>query len=418
MENAKPQVILLAYLYPPHREIGALRPYRFRKYLERMGYQCHVITASPQPGPAPPGIIVIPDKLGEIWESPTGERRTLRGYVELVFRVAFPGHIGFLWSRAAAAECSRIARQNPGARFIVFSTYPPLGPLLAGLRAGRRDLPWISDFRDPLAALVYDDLPWFVRWTSRLLERRVFAKAAAIVANTEPAAQVWRERYPAARGKLHVIYNGYDPEQPPRARPVPARDHKLIVHAGTIHPGRNPNVLIGGLARLRSQGAPEAMRTKVLLLGSTIKSQEANWALCEQAQREGWLELRDAVPRPEAQAIVESADALLILQPHSAARYTAVQVPGKLFEYVCIGRPVLAIVPRPSPIEEILVNAAVPGAFLYADDPPEVSDRKLLEFLRLPNTPAPINDWFREHFNAEAQALALARIIDAVARGR
>ena len=413
MDDSKPQVILLVYLYPPHREIGSMRPFRFRKYLERMGYRCHVITATPQPQPSP-GVTFIDDELAKVWEGEGGRRLGLRGYVELLLRqLMFPGHVGFFWSRAAAAECRRIVAANPGARFVVFSSYPPLGSLLAGLLACGSRTPWIMDFRDPLAALVHGGATWYqTRW-NQYTEKRVFRKAAAIIANTAPAAEVWRERYPAARPKLHAIYNGYDPEESPRARTMPERDHKLIVHAGTIYHGRNPNLLMETLARLRSQGVPEAMRAKVLLLGSTLKFAEANWELYEQAEREGWLELRATVPRPEAQRIVEEADALLIVQPH-----TAVQVPGKLFEYVCIGRPVLAIVPPSSPIEEILVNAEVPGAFLYPEDSPESADRKVLDFLRLPSTPAPINGWFREHFNSQNQTRALAQIIDAVAGGR
>jgi len=413
VDDSKPQVIMLAYYHPPHREIGGLRPFRFRKYLERMGYRCHLITATPQPEPHAGDVTVIRDELGDLWESSAeGGRLAGKGYVELLVRqFMFPGHIGFLWSRAAAAECRRIAGENPGARCVVFSTYPPLGTLLAGMFASGKGMPWIADFRDPLAALIHGDPRWYVRWWNRRLERRIFRQAAAIIANTEPAAAMWKERYPAERQKLHAIYNGYDPEESPRARPIAPRDYKLIVHAGTIYHGRNPNALIEGIARLRRQNVPEALKAKVLLLGSTLKFEEVNWPLYEEAQREGWLELRATVPRDKAQAIVEAADALLIVQPH-----TGVQVPGKLFEYVCVGRPVLAIVPRGSPIEMILVNAAVPNVCIYSDDSREVADRKVLDFLRMPNTPAPINDWFRANFNAEAQARMLARIIDEVVR--
>ena len=152
------------------------------------------------------------------------------------------------------------------------------------------------------------------------------------------------------------------------------------------------------------------MAAKMVFLGATTRFAEANWALYEQAEREGWLDMQDAVPRAEAQAIVEEADGLLIIQPH-----TAVQIPGKLFEYICVGRPVLAITPRESAIEYVLKRADVPNVCLYPDDPPEVSDNKLLEYLRLPNTPTPVNQWFRDKFNGELQTQALARIIDEVA---
>ena len=412
VENSKPQVIFLAYLYPPHREIGSLRPFRFHKYLERLGYRCHVITASAQKEPRPAGVRVLPDRLGDIWEGDAVGKLGFDGYVELLMRqLLYPGDYGMLWGRAAAAECRRIAAENPGERFVLFSSYPPVGSLLAGFHAGGARVPWICDFRDPLFGLVTATMPCYVKAYSRWFERRVFRKAAAVVANTEVMAELWRERYPSARNKIHAIYNGYDPEEAPRARPVPARDHKLIVHAGTLYSGRNPNALMEGLARLRAQGVTEAIRAKVLLVGAVEKLYEANWTLYESAQREGWLELRGKVPRGEAQGIVEAADSLLLVQPQ-----TGIQVPGKLFEYISVGRPVLAIVPRSSPIEHILVNSALPSVCIYPDDPAEVSDRKVLEFLKLPNAPTPINDWFRSNFSGEVQAQALARIVEEVAR--
>jgi hypothetical protein len=39
-------VLIVAYHYPPDPGIGGARPYRFAKYLKRMGYRIHVIAAS------------------------------------------------------------------------------------------------------------------------------------------------------------------------------------------------------------------------------------------------------------------------------------------------------------------------------------------------------------------------------------
>ncbi len=108
---------------------------------------------------------------------------------------------------------------------------------------------------------------------------------------------------------------------------------------------------------------------------------------------------------------MEEADALLLVQPQSD-----VQVPGKLFEYICIGRPVLALVPRNSAVEDILQKSAIPNVCIYADDNPSDADQKLLTFLRLPNTPATASDWFRKNFNAEEQTKQLAGIIDGLVR--
>jgi hypothetical protein len=49
---------------------------------------------------------------------------------------------------------------------------------------------------------------------------------------------------------------------------------------------------------------------------------------------EGWLEFCPTVPKAEARRLTEEANGLLPLQPQSD-----IQVPGKLFECLCIGGP-------------------------------------------------------------------------------
>ncbi len=411
--DPKPHVVLIAHHFPPGPEMGAVRPYRFYKYLKRMGYACHVITASAQPVSCP-DITFIPDELREIWDSEQEQRLPFKGYMELLVRkIAFPGHIGIMWSLAAAARCHELVRQHPDDKFVVFTTYPPLGVIPAGLLAYLRDgIAWIADFRDPLSAGLGDKfVSRKMLFWNRHLEARVFRQASAVIANVDAAGEMWRKRYPRAARKLHVIYNGFDPEDAPRAREIPARSEKVILHAGGLYHGRNPNLIVESLARLRGSGAREATAAKIVLVGAIDAKTGLDQALYEQAQREGWLELRPPVIRTESQRLIEEADALLLVQPQSD-----VQIPGKLFEYVCVGRPVLALVPRASVVEEILAKSGIPHVCIYADEQPDAADRKLLAFLRLPNTPTTASEWFRTNFNAQAQTETLARIIDEVAR--
>lgn len=409
----KPHVILIAHHFPPGPEMGAIRPYRFYKYLERMGYPCHVITASAQTE-TNPDVTFIHDDLRELWDGATDRHKSFKAYQELLVRkIAFPGHIGIMWSFEAASHCHRLVKKYPAEKFVVFSTYPPLGVIPAGLMAYLRDrLPWIADFRDPLSSGLGDEfLSINQRFWNHQLEARVFRQASAIIANVEGAAEMWRKRYPRAARKLHVIPNGFDPEDAPRARDIPARSQKMIVHAGGLYHGRTPNAIIEALSRLRANGTPEAQAAKILLVGHVDVKTGLDQARYDAAQREGWLQMLAQVPRSEAQRLLEEADALLLVQPQ-----TDVQVPGKLFEYICIGRPILAIVPRASAIENILVKSGIPHVCIYGDDEAATADQKLLEFLRLPTSPTPPSEWFRTNFNAEEQTKKLAEIVDAVSK--
>ncbi len=356
--------------------------------------------------------MVEPDELGPIWEGSTRRRLPFRAYLELLIRrFVFPGEIGIIWSIKAAARCRKIIHDHPQTNFVLVCTYPPLGVLLAGLFVWLRErVPWIADFRDPIAGFVWHQKPRYARIWDHVLERSVFRTAAAVVANVEDAAAVWRGRYPWARPKLHVICNGFDPEEAPRAREIPEHREKVLIHAGTLYEGRNPDVLLKAMFRLRGSGAPETSTVRFLLLGSVDASADLDSRLYDEAQRQGWLEMRATVPRDEALRIQAEADGLLLLQPQSG-----IQIPGKLFEYICIGRPVLALLPRSSPVTGVLEKSGVRHVCVHPDDEPEIVDQKLTDFLRLPSSPTRYSDWFGSSFNAEHQTGQLLSIIKAIA---
>ena len=101
-----------------------------------------------------------------------------------------------------------------------FSTYPPLGPHLAAWRLGHlAKLPWVADFRDPMGYNPGEAhfMPRRSKLVAKYLERRSMRAARAVVANTDGAAERLIGMYPEWRDKIHVIWNGFDPEA--RVRP-------------------------------------------------------------------------------------------------------------------------------------------------------------------------------------------------------
>lgn len=414
MKNPPAHVILVAYNFPPDNAVGGARPFRFYRYLKELGYACTVFTASPQPN-APPDVISIPDRLADVWERKNRGPLSLGGHVErLIRRFVFPGAGGIVWSAEVARRSADVAGRNGRRRTVVLTSFPPVGVIGAGLLiAVRERLPWIADFRDPLPVAVGPQFysPFNRRMYARL-ERRVFKSASAVIANVDEAAAVWRERYPWLERKLQVICNGYDPADLPRAEDTPPHEERVIVHAGELYEGRNPNAILWSLLRLRERGEPEALRTRVLLVGPVSNSAQIDPALREKMANSEWLELREPVPKKEALALTAQSDGLLLLQPQST-----VQVPGKLFEYVSIGRPILALVPRGSAVERILSRAGVPYRCMYADDAPEAADRALLEYLKLDSKPVRFSAWFETHFDARKQTVELASIIEEILKG-
>ena len=414
MEQTRPDIILIAYYFPPVNAIGGVRPYRFYKYLKRLGYACTVITASAQ-GTAPPAdVIVVPDEIGEGWNASNKPRRSFATVLEwLVRRFAFPGAIGVIWGIAAARRCRELFERGSGGRpVVIYTTFPPLGVLLAGLLLARRRhvARWVCDFRDPFFSGVPTRYFSAVgRTVARWLETRAFRAADAVVANTGAMAREWLHLHPPLRDKVHVIFNSFDPEQRLRARELPTRNCRMILHAGALYGGRRPTIIMEALQRLR-RTSPLIRDVCVVLQGAIGHEADMPTALVEDGIRDGWLEIRDqTIPRVEAERLVEEADGLLLLQPQSA-----IQIPGKLFDYICVGRPILALVPKGSAVEEVLAGSGLPFRCVYPDEPPESIDRKILEYLALPRQPVPFSESFDSDFSAVSQTERLHTILLAI----
>jgi hypothetical protein len=65
-------------------------------------------------------------------------------------------------------------------------------------------------------------------------------------------------------------------------------------------------------------------------------------------------------------------------------------------------------------VEDVLVKAEARHMCIYTDDSAEAADRKMLEFLRMPNTAAVPSEWFQSSFDVRQQTAELAKIIDGI----
>ena len=404
-------VLILAYHFPPANAIGGARPFRFSKYLSRLGYTCHVLTAADQAGRDDSNTEYVPDPFV------TNPRRGLGWQLERVAQKALlPGDLNIRWSYHASRAARAHIRAQLGARVTIFSTFPPLGPHLAAWQLARSErVPWIADFRDPLADLWIDQDIWsYQKQAYQWLERALVRRADAVIVNTDAARVRWQEKFPSLNDRIHLIWNGFDPEERIQPLPVPPRDYKLLSHIGELYSGRNVAPILESLARLIAAGRLAAENVRVRLIGPVQPDSIPGPEFIHRAKTEGWLDLvTEQIPQSEARQIAQTSDGLLLLQPQSA-----VQVPGKLFEYLKIGRPILAFVQPNSPAERLLERSDVPYRCVYPGNTPEAIDDAVAGFFDLPSTAVNPSPWFEEHFNAERQTQVLDTIIRSVHSGQ
>lgn len=404
-ESTQPNksILILAYFFPPKNAAGAARPFRFYKYLPRCGYVPTVICEGAE-SPAP---------LSTVIRASEDRGITARCLRILEHLLGWNGH-HLAWLPDAVREARHvIATENT---FAVLSTFPPLATHLAALALKRRyGIQWFADFRDPLSVAAGPN--WSDRRMRQLTEWIIIRCADVVIANTEVAAAILRRRYPNYASKVQVLCNGFDPEDALEPLAVPAGGERVLVHAGDIYSFRHPGRLLLALERVKSRRPDVLGEVTVRLFGEVdrpwngIADTDAARLLASP-----WLQCcSERIPHDQARRLTAQAAYLLLVD--SAGAEAGVHVPVKLFDYIRIGRPILALTKRGSSVQWILDRSGIPSMYLFEDDSDAAIDEKLMAFFQWPIEPASPSQWFMTTFDGAKQVCDLAALLGKGDRG-
>ena len=286
----------------------------------------------------------------------------------------------------------------------IFATGFPWTSLLIGRdvsRATGRAL--VADFRDPWAA---DDLFNAGNAGDLALERSVVRQASAVISVSETMTGCMTAAYQDPdREKFVTIPNGYDPEDLEVPAP-PTHERFRIVYTGVWKPGYTLDALYDVIERL-ARSAPELVaNVEVVAAGFTPGH----------AERRGlskYITELGVVSHQEAVSLMYSADLLYLPNPAGSRQQWC--LPGKTFEYLATGRPVLAVT-EPDGEAGRLVQQIGGGVVISPNDSDRL-ERVIAEALarRTLTVPAQHRGGL-EAFQRPALARRLATVLDSVTR--
>jgi glycosyltransferase involved in cell wall biosynthesis len=335
------RVIMVAYHFPPLAgSSGIQRTLRFVKYLPEFGWEPIVLTAHPRAYER-----ISDDLLSEIPRGTLIERApafdTARHF-SLFGR--YPGFLArpdrwISWAPGATIMgLSMIKRYRPDA---IWSTYPIATTHLIGANLERHSgLPWIADFRDPMAQDGYPSDPQ--TWRSfKKIEETATNNASACTFTTPSAADSYSQQYPNSANRFRVIENGYDEET---FAGISLQDGPLnpgrttLLHSGIVYPSeRDPTQFLQAIRALIDTGriSPNQIRVRFRAAVHEAFLQ----TLIDSLGLNDCIELLPPVSYKEALVEMMRADILLIMQASNCND----QVPAKLYEYLRAGRPTIAL---------------------------------------------------------------------------
>lgn len=421
------RVLIITYYWPPSGGSGVQRWLKFAKYLPESGWEPVIFT------PENPDFDLrdeslekeVPKQL-EVIKFPIWEPYQLFSKVKGKTQT-HPGRLleqkekGFLekaaiWARAnLLVPDPRVFWVKPSVKFLtdlaksgqfqaVITTGPPHSMHLIGRELKRKTgLPWIADFRDPWSAWEFlDTLPMtsFVRKKHQQLEATVLREANAVL-TISPTFQ--RDLVKLSHRRIYLLTNGYDPADVPAGfSPKEKVEGKLhLVYSGVIDGIRNPIPLMEALKSEFQHGIEEVKWTFVGKVSEQVQTyvKEDAW-LSERIHFAGY------VSHSEVFGFYAKADVLVLILTDT--KNAQGNIPGKLFEYLATGVPVLALGDPEGDSAKILKDAGAGQVIAHTDAASiKAQLRTLMDSSLKKVDPKDLEKYSRQHLSHQ-----LARILD------
>jgi glycosyltransferase involved in cell wall biosynthesis len=445
---ARRRLLILCYFYPPLAGGGVHRVLALTRHLPEHGWDCTVVCAGAQDYwvtdeslvsriPQATEVIRVPggSALSALLKLGRGAqgRRSGRAFGSLrrlsdwwLLPDSYAG-----WAARARRAASR--RLEAGGIDAVLSSSPPDSVHLAALGLRRfSNVPWIADFRDPWIALNFREPPtaWH-RSRQAAMERRVLERADAVVVASRTHERTLGAksgaRVPASR--VHHVPNGFEGDTAGTsgadatgalastsaavvAADAPTdRTHFRLAFTGTLSLMPDTEVFLEAVHEMLKR-QPAARRSLRARLAGPFDSGYDDRAVALGLR--GIVEFTGPLAHEASRRLQREADLLLLWKP----RGTLTMVPGKLYEYLDAGRPIVAVLDAGDEAAEL---AARGGAERVAPGDREalsaVIERHWLAWREGASVPSSRPAWLDEH-RRDRLALVMAGVLDALVERR
>lgn len=392
------KVLIIAYYFPPIGGGGVQRALKMAKYLGEFGWEPHILTVAPQEHvsldesllsqlPASVTIHRCPEwslgrsvvrrmmgkgqgkktqssKVGQ----PERQRKTM---VQSPSTTTASASIQrsrmktrlFQWLKrlkdimlipddqvtwlVPAIRLGRKLMQEQGIDAIV-STSGPVTNHLVGLMLSRTwtDKPWIADFRDPWTQNMHRSGIRWREWLEERLERMVLRESDVLLTVTHSFARNFMQAFADEIKRVEVIHNGFDHADYTALQNVEKseeeKDQCVFIYTGIFYKERNPRLFLQAVKELIDQGQMDRNRIKLKFAGVfDYPGYRDNAEAVERFGLGDIVELLGHLPHAEALRTMKQADVLLLIS--DTAPNSGDYIPGKLYEYMAIGHPILAL---------------------------------------------------------------------------
>jgi len=312
------RAVFVSYYHPHDRMAAAVRLQRTLVFLERAGWTVQVV--SPPPANA---------------KRPVGGNPLMRVLSKMITASALT------W-QAMQSQADVYLVSAPPFSMMIPATFLKVFKSKAAVVFEERDLLSIS----PLLTFRMVRGSRWMKALEHWLLTRADAVSVASLGTKEELERHWTDLTQRAR-PIEVVSNGFFRQDYSFLEMLPEPKHEgplRIVHTGNFYGSRHPQPILAALSEIRIVRPDLALsRSLHFLFLGLFQSSEDQESFMRAARKDGLenlFTLRDLVPRREALQAIHDADVALLITHRSGSESA---VPAKLYEYIALGRPILAL---------------------------------------------------------------------------
>jgi glycosyltransferase involved in cell wall biosynthesis len=424
----KKQILIITYYWPPAGGPGVQRWLKFVKYLPDFGIEPIVYCPENPSYPIidesllseiPEEVTIIKQPISEPYRfanllSKKSSKQISSGVIpkqkkqSLIQKILLYVRGNFFipdarkkWVKPSVNFLSEYIQKNKINTII--TTGPPHSLHLIGLQLkAELGVKWLADFRDPWTTIGYHKalkLSQSSRTKHLQLESKVLQTADALIVTSENTKQEFASK---TNQPISVITNGYDAHHIQR----PIKDKQFtLAHIGSLLSERNPKQLWEALRELIEAHADFRSVFQIKLIGvvsDDVLQTMISYGLESYINNLGYVSHEEAIEQQMASRV------LLMVEIDSED--TKVIIPGKVFEYMASGTPIVAIGPKDSDVETILKSTNT-GHYFYYDDKARIKSQILSYFEAYKSNTLVVNAIGLEQYSRKSLTKRLSEII-------
>jgi len=323
---------LVCWTFPPNLDAGVYRPVSITKYAQEFGWKISVICGPITKNPSPAGNYLLNSLPKDL-----KVERARNTIIDPSYKLLPKLDGGFFNVFSVFSAARRSLDRNPPS--VVMATGPPFQIFVAGYYIAKFfGAKAVFDYRDewtecPLnivSAGIFDRV-----WERLCLE---WADKCFFATRSQLEQQLMAFRT-LKRDKCRVIPNGWEPNdffpcEKSHYEKVNRKGHFIISYIGRLSDYALPGEFLTDLERVFDRRKDLLRRITLCFTGEiskTASQQLKNFAY------NSVVEIVDHVPKPIATLRMRQSSALLLFNHQNLHRY----VPGKVYEYLAAGPPLL-----------------------------------------------------------------------------